>query len=536
MNSMTTQRISRASATQRAGRAGRLGPGTCYRLWSEAEQAALLPFDPPEIRVADLTPLALELANWGVADPLSLKWLDPPSPGTLAESRSLLQLLGAVDSQGHISALGRRMAGLPLHPRIARILAAAVEKGCARNGCDLAALLEERDIFRSARESDRPSTMCDYLDRLEALNSWRKREGGMYDRILDVRACKQVDRSAERLRRFFDAPEPAADLIEEEVAILLAAGFPDRIGRQREKGSGRYLLANGTGARLGSRSALNDKPFIVAVEVVGGSAAEGTIHSASAISLESIRNLFSGIICTVRRGEWDAAAGRVTATEEEMLGRLVLSERSVIPGRDEAAALIIGVISRDPGLSLLPWTLQCRQFIARASLAGRVAPEWGIPDLSLDSLRASLDKWLAPSLSDVRSRTDLDRVDMLPLLHGLCTWQQLRILDDEIPTHLKVPSGSRLPLDYSSGEPVLAVKLQELFGLGETPSVAAGRVPVLLHLLSPARRPIQVTRDLHSFWNSTYQQVKKELKGRYPRHPWPDDPWNAVPTARTKRR
>ncbi|MSM38465.1 MAG: ATP-dependent helicase HrpB [Geobacter sp.] len=534
LNRLVTVRVSAASATQRAGRAGRLGPGTCFRLWSEAGNAALVPFNPPEIRIAELSPLALELVNWGVSDPLALSWLDPPPSGALAEGRVLLTALGGLDRQGRITPCGRRMAELPLHPRLARMVLAGAERGQAGLACDLAALLEERDIFRRDRQESLAVSGCDYLDRVEALEVWRMHGSGRNDPHLDPQACAVVQRTAERLRRLIGAPARGPEPDNDEIGLLLAHAFPDRIARQREPGSDRYLLANGTGGRLGTRSALRDRQFIVAVEINAGAGGDGLIHGASSLSPELLRREFAEEIRTERRVGWDAEQGRVWVREEERLGELVLSSRPVTPGDAESSALLLEVIRADEELALLPWTPACRQLQARVALLARVAPEREWPDIGNAALATRLDDLLGSSLRGCRTASDLQRIDLAGLLKGLFSWEQQRQLDEGAPTHLTVPSGSRLPLDYESGVPVLCVKLQELFGCADTPTVAWGRVAVLLHLLSPARRPVQVTNDLRSFWDSTYPQVKKELKGRYPKHPWPDDPWRAAPTRKTR--
>lgn len=534
LNRLVTVRVSAASATQRAGRAGRLGPGACFRLWSEAANAALVPFNPPEIRIAELSTLALELANWGVSDPLALSWLDSPPPGALAEGRALLTALGGLDRQGRITPCGRRMAELPLHPRLARMVLAGAERGQAGLACDLAALLEERDIFRRDRQESLAVSGCDYLDRIEALAGWRMHGPGRSDPHLDPQACAVVQRTAERLRRLIGAPAHGPEPDGDAVGLLLAHAFPDRIARQREPGSDRYLLANGTGGRLGARSALRNRQFIVAVEINAGEGGDGLIHGASSLAPELLRRECAGEISTERRVGWDAEQGRVWVREEERLGELVLSSRPVTPSDAESASLLLGVIRADKELALLPWTPACRQLQARAALLARVAPEREWPDIGNAALSGRLDGLLGNSLEGCRSAGDLQRIDLAGLLKGLFSWEQQRLLDEGAPTHLFVPSGSRLPLDYESGVPVLCVKLQELFGCADTPTVAWGRVPVLLHLLSPARRPVQVTNDLRSFWDSTYPQVKKELKGRYPKHPWPDDPWRAAPTRKTR--
>ncbi|KAF0218552.1 MAG: ATP-dependent helicase [Geobacteraceae bacterium] len=541
LDRLVTVRVSAASAEQRTGRAGRLGPGVCYRLWSEHTQRTLIPSAPPEIRTSDLTSLALDLARWGISDAETLSWLDSPSPAALAEGRRLLITLGALDRQGLITGTGREMAALPVHPRLAHLLKAAHRRGYGALACDLAALLSERDIFRGNRPAaGNYVSDSDMLDRVEALAHWRKRGlagTGAAPGEVDLHACKAVDRVAMHFRRLLgikDAPATASAVI---VGLMLAWAYPDRIARQREPGSDRYLLANGRGGRLSQRSALRDQTYIVAVAMEGGERGDGMIHLASAIALEAVRTECAANIVRQRMVVWDDVEGRVTACEEERFHALVLSSRPITPSEDEVRSALLKGIIEGRGLTVLNWTPQAAQFQARVLFLAKLFPTSGWPDLSTGRLIETLAEWLGPCLNGIKSLSALSGVDILPALKGLLTWEQVRKLDEGAPTHLQAPSGSRVAVLYSpDGPPVLAVKLQELFGLADTPTVAWGKVPVLLHLLSPARRPIQVTQDLKNFWNTVYPEVKKELKGRYPKHPWPDDPWRAVPTGKTKKR
>jgi len=535
LNRLVTVRVSAASASQRAGRAGRLVPGVCYRLWTEHVQRTLLPFSPPEILTADLAPLALDLALWGVADPSELRWLDPPPAAPLAEGRRLLARLGALDAAGLLTPHGREMASLPLHPRLAHMLLKGRSLGCGLLACDLGALLGERDIFRAGVVPDRKmASDSDLLDRVGALALWRRRQGT--DGV-DPAACRTADRTSLHLRRLLGIASDTVEGSAETVGLLLAYAYPDRIARQRETGSDRYLMENGRGCVLSRRCSLHDAPFLVAVNVEGGGQGDDLIHGASSVTPEMLRREFAPAITRQRVVEWDRLRGRVVARDEERLGNLVLESRPVSPSPDELRKALVGGISAGPGLAALNWTPDVEQFRSRVGFLARIFPDEGWPDLSDGSLAAGMQEWLGPALTGVRSLAGLREIELLPLLKGLLTWQQARRLDEGAPTHIMVPSGSRIRLDYAVDDPpVLAVKLQELFGLAETPTVAWGKVPVVLHLLSPARRPVQVTRDLRGFWHTGYPEVKKELKGRYPRHPWPDDPWNAMPTAKTKKR
>ena len=537
LDRLVTVRLSAASATQRAGRGGRLAPGICYRLWTEHTQRALVPFTSPEILSADLSALALELALWGVNDAGSLRWLDPPPGSSLNEGRRLLYAFGALDRSGAITRHGREMALLPLHPRLSHMLLTAKEEGCAPLACDMGAILSERDILRSSSAAtDRPATDNDLFDRVEALVRWRNNGTHLPGMAgVDIPACRAVDRTAGHLRHLLGSGEgriPASAA----VARLLARAYPDRIARRREPGSDRYLLVNGRGGRLSPRSALHDREFIVAAEMEGGERSEGSIHMAAALNLDDIRQLFSAAIIRQRSVSWSRGERRVVSREEERLGALVLSATQVAPTAEELQdALLQGIT--ETGLTSLNWTESAEQFLARARFISSLDPAGEWPNLDGVHLAVSLSEWLGPWLTGVKSLADLERIDLLPPLKGLFSRVQLSRIESGAPLYLTVPSGSRIMLRYADHEPpFLEVKLQELFGLAETPTVAWGRVPVVLHLLSPARRPVQVTRDLRGFWDGAYQEVRKELKGRYPKHPWPEDPWSALPTRHTNRK
>ena len=522
LNRLETLRISAASSEQRAGRAGRVAPGICYRLWTEHTQRTLLPYTPPEIRVSDLTPLALDLALWGVRDPASLSFLDAPPPAHLAEGRALLVKLGALDAGGAITALGRLMSALPMHPRLAAMLIAGGSLGAGPLACTLAALLSERDILPRGGGSLSES---DLLDRVDAL-----------EQRVDPQAARSIERVAGYFRKALRVPDGALRRDAALVGELLMKAYPDRVARERAPASGRYLMANGSGARLSPRSHLRAQPFIVAVEVEGGGV-EGEIHVASAVTLEALRAACAASITRGRQVFWDDRQGRVVARDEERLGAILLSERPAVPSAEETTGALVQGILSGPGIGGLNWSPEALEYRNRVSFLSRTLPEEGLPELSDSYLAAEIGRWLVPHLSGVRTLAVLSRVDLLAPLKGMLTWREQKLVDDGAPTHLAVPSGSRVRLSYpADGAPFLAVKLQEMFGLAETPRVAFGRVPVLIHLLSPARRPIQVTADLRSFWNGAYREVCKELRGRYPRHPWPDDPWEAQATRQVKKR
>jgi len=531
---LVTQRISRASAEQRAGRAGRTAPGVCYRLWSETTQRGLIPQAIPEIRGADLAPLALELAAWGVADATSLAWLDPPPAAALAQARELLTELEALDAGGRITETGKALAQLPLHPRLAHMLRAgqATQRGAL--ACDIAALLAERDIFRKdARRS------CDLAERVEALQGFRR--GGRAAAQAsgaDANACQRAEQAARQWRRLIRVREDEAlDVEPDEVGPLLALAYPDRIAMQRVPNEPRYQLANGRGARLPEWELRLRQPFLVAASLDAGTAGEGLIYLAATITAQALETQFVHQLRKEDEVRWDEAQEAVVARRIEKLGELVLDAKPIRAADAEKlrAAMLDGV--RVLGIDALPWNDEARALQARVLSMRQWFPEENWPDLSDGTLAEHLTDWLGPYLDGITRRAHLAKLDLPSILRAQLDWKQGQQLDADAPTHLEVPSGSRLKLEYKPGEsPVLAVKLQEMFGLADTPRIARGRVPVTLHLLSPARRPIQVTQDLRGFWERTYAEVKKELKGRYPKHPWPDDPWNAPPTARAKRR
>lgn len=533
LSRLVTQRISRASGEQRAGRAGRTAPGVCYRLWSESTQRGLIPQAIPEMHSADLAPLALELAAWGVQDPASLTWLDPPPAAALAQARDLLASLDALDDRGRITAAGKAMAQLPMHPRLAHMLRVALDLQRGALACDLAALLSERDIFRKdARRS------CDLAERVEALQIYRRQgRAAAVARGADASACQRVEQAAGQWRRLIkERDDDSRPVDPDDVGLLLALAYPDRIALQRTANEPRYLLSNGRGARLPEWEQRLRQPFLVAASTDAGER-EGLIYLAATVRPETLRQHLAGHFKTTQEVRWDDAQEAVLARRVETLGSLVLDTTPVRDADPEQLrdAMLTGL--RRLGLETLPWTDASRALQARVLCMRQWFPDEAWPDLSDAALAGTLDTWLGPVLGGITRRAHLAQLDLVAILRARMDWQQNQKLDTDAPTHIDVPSGSRLTLAYRPGDsPVLAVKLQEMFGLADTPRIARGRVPVTLQLLSPARRPIQVTQDLRGFWERTYSDVKKELKGRYPKHPWPDDPWNAVPTARARRR
>lgn len=538
LDSLITTRISLASAEQRSGRAGRMSPGVCYRLWSKHVHLGLVPYNAPEIMNSDLSHLALELACWGISDPLNLSWLDVPPRAAFNEGRELLTKLGALDTSGQITVVGRRMVATGLHPRLARIIVQAQVDKSEPLACEVVALLESRNIFRVERDNP---LFCkvdsDVAESLEVLHNVRASRQHSSSLSIDRDACAAVERTINFWRKRLKTEKIAGPIDGEELGRLLAVGWPDRVAQQRPHEPERYLLANGTGGKLSHRSALRSSPFIVALNLEGGNDSEALIHMASSISVDSVKKLFPDDIVNIRSVAWDDRSGRVVAREEERFETLVLSSRQAKPLQSEVLDALMTGLRSTGNLSLLNWTPRARRFLARVCLMASIFPEDSWPDLSADALFRNLEQWLGPYLVDVNSLSALKKVDVEQPLRSLLSWNLMKKLDEGAPEYLVVPSGSRITLDYQDdGQPVLSVKLQEMFGLVETPKVAFGRVPVLLHLLSPAQRPIQVTSDLRNFWDTIYPEVKKELKGRYPKHPWPDDPWHAVPMRGIKKR
>jgi len=520
MGRLETVRVSRASADQRRGRAGRLEPGVCWRLWSEAADRALVPYTPPEIQRADLAPLALELASWGIADAAELPWLDPPPEAALARARSLLIQLGALDPDLRITAHGRHMAELGLHPRLAHMVLTGKAQGLGRTATRIAALLGERDLLRG------PQRSADLRQRLELLDARGVDLAGV-----ERGSLHQAREAARQLDRQLRLPEEAVR--PDAAGALLALAYPDRIAQRRPGVPGQFRLSNGRGAALDPADPLAASDFL-AVADLDGQGGNARIFLAAPLTLAELQEDFGDRIYTEQIVAWDMREGAVLARRRQRLFELVLKDEPLAkPDPDRiVAALIEGL--RQLGLSALPWTDDLQTWRHRVAFLRRVSPDaW--PDVSDAALLDTLDLWLAPYLPGVTRRAHLDRIDLRAALTGLLDWRAQQELDRLAPTHLTVPSGSRIPIDYSGDEPVLAVRLQEMFGLAETPKVG-GRVPVLLHLLSPAHRPVQVTRDLASFWANAYKDVKRDLAGRYPKHYWPDDPLVAEPTARAKRR
>jgi ATP-dependent helicase HrpB len=537
MSRLETLRVSRASAEQRAGRAGRTAPGVCYRLWSEGAHVSLAVYTPPEILEADLAPLALDLARWGARDATQLAWLDAPPAAMLAQARELLTRLDALDADGRLTAAGRAMAALPVHPRLAHMLVAARALGAVPLAADLAALLGERDLLRRAGGERDP----DVLARLALLR--REASAAAVDRA----ALQRVRDQAARLRRLAGGPPPAGapagaplgtgagdDAL---AAPLLALAWPDRIGQRRPGAEARYLLANGRGAAFPAPSSVARAEYIVAVDL-DDSAREARIDLAAALSRDDLERVLGERIRTREECVFDARAGAVVARRLREYGALVLEEQPLraIAGERVIAALLDGVRQLGPGV--LPWDAEARALLARlrfvAALGRPDTADWPASDDA--TLSATLADWLGPWLEGITRVDQLARVPLRAALLARLSGAQQRLLDELAPTHCAVPTGSRLRVDYEdAGGPSVSVRLQEVFGLAATPRIGGGAVPLVFKLLSPAQRPVQVTRDLASFWRSGYAEVRKDLRGRYPKHHWPEDPLTAAPVRGARR-
>ena len=525
--------ISQASADQRAGRAGRVAPGTAYRLWPQSKR--LESARRAEISHAELSGLALELAAWGVttSNTDALPWLDVPPSGALAQARALLIGLGALDDAMRITTLGRAMLELGASPRLAAAALRAPEV-LRPLICDLLALMEARSPMRGEQaRSD------DFRVRVTALHAWRDRRGGLSrgaTPYVDAGALAAIEQISRGWRRRLDVRTAASGAPDSHaVGDLLLHAFPDRVARRDESNPLRYTLANGRGARLHENTALLGEPWLVVLDL-RHETRDSLILVASPLDPAMLERDYPTQFVRDRTLRWNESRALVEAFDEHRFGAIVLERRSV-PVRPEDALLALLAVVRAKGIASLPWGEHAKRLRARMQALRAWMPELELPDVSDTTLLNSVDCWLAPYLTGKRSLDALSADELAQALAALFDYEQRRTLDAQAPESLTVPSGQQRRLDYAPDEPpVLAVKLQELFGLADTPRIGGGRIPVILHLLSPAGRPIQVTQDLKGFWERTYPEVKKELKGRYPRHPWPDDPWTAVPTHRAKPR
>ena len=499
MSRLVTERVTKAEAEQRRGRAGRVAAGVCYRLWTRGEEGGLAAFPPAEIEVADLAGLALELALWGGAD---LPFLTPPPAAQMAEARSLLQGLGALDDKGHITGHGRVLAALPLHPRLGHMLAVAGPEAAV-----LAALLAERDPLRGAGP--------DLTLRMLAI----ARPGPEADRGV-------VDRIKVEAKRLA-AAAPKGDRLGLSLAEMAALAYPDRIGLRRKGEAPRWVLSGGKGAAMAPGLALSGARMIVATDL-DGDAREATVRQAVAITEAEVRGLHADRIRWVEVCEWSKRDGKVLARRQERLGALMLDDRHWDAPTDAVArAALEGV-----RLLGLPWSPAARRLRARA----RLARGEGWPGVEDADLLATAEDWLLPHLAGLKTEADLRGLDLVPALQALLGWDRLAEMDRLVPGSFETPLGRKIPIDYDGEVPAIEVRLQEMFGVTVHPVVGARRLPIRITLLSPARAPVQVTTDLPRFWATSYADVRKDMRGAYPRHPWPEDPTVAEPTLKAKPR
>jgi ATP-dependent helicase HrpB len=534
---LATVRVSRAAADQRRGRAGRTAPGVCIRLWEEAASGAMEAFVRPEILSADLSPLLLDCASWGVTDPRALRFLDAPPEPALAEARAMLIALGALGGEGRITTLGKRLNALPLPPRLARMLIVASERWggeAAERAADLAAVIVERGLGG------------DGVDLAERVERFRRERGPRAEamRGLSRRWARQAGGRGKGASAALTGQEPSAGAMPGAGAMLgagaiLALAYPDRIGKARGR-PGAYLLANGRGAELAPHDRLARAPFIVVADMTG-SATAARITAAAALEERELASAtgeaIAGFDITVFDAtEFDMASRALRRRAGQRLGAIVLAERALPVEPGEASALALAKGAAALGIARLPWSDAQRRLRARIAFL-RAADPQGWPDLSDEALGASAADWLAPHLSGLTSLTDIDASLLDAALDALAPFSLRRRAESEAPSHFEAPTGSRAAVDYGAAAgPTVSIRVQELFGLTTHPTLAGGRVPLVLELLSPAHRPIQVTRDLPGFWAGSWAAVKAEMKGRYPRHPWPDDPAAAPPTTRAKPR
>lgn len=527
MTVLETVRVSRASADQRRGRAGRTGPGICLRLWTEHDHLSLVPFNKPEIMNTDLSPLALELACWGTTRPGEMAWLDPPPDAAMEHAYEFLLAIGAVDSRKNVTRHGRDINALGIHPRLGHMILKGAAAGAGRLAADMAALISGRDILQGTNLAHD----VDIRVRLEAL-----RKPGMGQPDIDRRVISRTAQLSDRWQKM--AGKSAVDSVSLEGAgKILALAYPDRIGKVRAGSRNRYLLSGGRGAILPEHDALCGTPFIV-VARTDGKPDNARIYLAAPVAVEMLEESLNDRLTVQDAITWNRRTKSVECRRQLLIGKVALRD-SKLKNPDIKRVyecLFKGV--REAGMECLHLTREDRKWVSRMQFIRSNSREHGKwPDLSDRALMQNLEAWLQPHVAGLRSLAALKKLNMKKILGALLTWEQRSLSDRLAPKTLRMPSGSNIGLDYAADKaPVLAVRLQEVFGLRETPTVLDGEIKVILHLLSPAGRSVQVTRDLEGFWKGVYSDVRKEMRGRYPKHYWPDDPLKAVPTNRVKPR
>ena len=548
MNRLTTHTISQDSAEQRSGRAGRLSAGTCYRLWTARQQQRLARHSIAEILHSDLSSLVLELANWGVSRPEELSWLDIPPSSATEQAKDLLEQLDALDIDGSITMHGRNMLETGTHPRLAHMMLRSAELGQAYHGCLIAALLTEKDIFLAS--ADRSYDLHDRISILQDLRSC----GSIERRGIDSAQCRRITQSADDFYKRLNRKAPGAtqtrpasekNVDEQLSGVLLAYAYPDRIARQRSDNDSRYLMSNGKGASIPQHLQRHLYDYLV-IANLDAKQRESTIYLAAEITAEQIQYYFSDDIQISEETTWNETLQRVEVKRVSYIGKLIIQQDTAHDSdKDAVKQCLIDAIKKS-GLSVFHWTQQANGLVQRinfineninnnADLEKQLA-DIKLPDFTESALLASLTEWLLPQLGDENSFKQCYKLDLYKLLRNMLSWEQMQVIERLAPEKVTVPSGSAITVDYSDPTtPVLAVRLQEVFGLNETPTLLAGHCKLMLHLLSPARRPMQVTQDLNSFWKTAYHEVKKELRGKYKKHYWPDDPLTAQATSKTKK-
>ena len=521
LNKLVTTRVTLDAADQRAGRAGRMGPGVCYRLWSKGTQQQLLPHRTPEILESDLAPTVLELANWGVHEVHSLTWLTPPPVGALKQAKEVLTSLKGIESD-KITAKGKEMLALPTHPRIAHLIMEGVKKGWAALASDVAALLEEKDPLPKG-------TGADLAFRVEVLRKWRNKEYVQADRA----SLERIEKSASSWRKILQIMADNGPFLYQEVGFLLATAYPERVARQKDQDAQRYRLANGRIAKLPSGDSLETETWLSIAHLDAGTT-EGKIFLAAPLNIGDLRHLLE----KKRVVAWDTTKDQLIARIDHCFGDLAVSSSPLEQVTEEEKVGILCQVVREEGEKWLTWSDELVQWQYRlASLrAWRPSEEW--PDVSTPRLLETVEEWLSPFLAHVRKKEDFKKLDLEGILKGRLSWEMAQRLDVLAPSKILVPSGFEVNLSYSpdGSNPILSVRLQEMFGLLETPAINEGKTQVLLHLLSPGYKPVQVTQDLKSFWKNAYPEVRKELRMRYPKHAWPEDPWTAQAVRGAKKR
>lgn len=545
MNRLMTQAVSQDSATQRCGRAGRLSAGVCYRLWSQQQQSRLIKHSLAEILHSDLSTLALELANWGVSQVDELQWLDTPPASAIEQAKILLQQLNAINDVGKINQHGRNMLRLGTHPRLAHMMLSAVELQQSYHACLLASILTEKDIYLA--NTEKSYDLHERLKIIQAVNSSNnKNQHG-----IDLQQCKRVIQTADE---FFNRLKPYTkntsndtkkNLDDNLTGVLLAFSYPDRIAKQRQHNDTRYLLSNGKGAIIPNFLQQHLYEYLV-VANLDGKQGEASIYLAAEITALQLQDYFIEHIQQTENTEWNETQQRVEVKQETRIGKITLQEKLITPDNKQDIHLCLLQAIKNIGLQCLAWSPQASRLKQRVQFINsniknyptlkKQLDDTPLPDFSDETLRNSLSLWLQPYLKNENSIKQCQKLDLHALLLNNLSWQQQQLLNKLAPEQITVPSGSAISIDYSDPHtPILAVRLQEVFGLYETPTLLDGHIQVMMHLLSPAHRPMQVTQDLNSFWQTTYHEVKKELRGKYKRHYWPDDPLTAQATSKTKK-